>query len=505
MGSATDHMRAKVKSKKEKVKTNQTPKMSEASEMKTQQEWKQLAVVCCGAFLFFNSFGSLNVALPEIQNHFGSSLAAIQWVSMMGLVMISSLSFCFGRAGDLLGQRTLYRAGVVLYAAGAGLAGLSTAFSHLLIFRGVMSVGLAMALPMSAAILAEIYPVERRGWALGLLASAVAVGRTTGPTIGGFLVHLWGWRAVFVLNLVVGIFVSIAVFSVFKGGEKRKRGPFDFWGSLALMIGYPALLIALSLGAHSGWVSPRMIFWWALAGAGLAAFFYIERRAAMPLIDVALFKSKALLAALLSLALGTAAYAPINVAAPLFMQQGLALSPLAVGFVMAALPVCTALASPVSGRLADRLEPRSIAALGMGFILAGILVYGRVGLDSTAWSVVIALMLIGAGTGFFIPANQKAAFATVSSADYGILSAMLSSFGTAASTLGTTLTVALIETLMSESATAAPAAFAGAQRVAFITLAPLAAIALAIALAGRKIGTKSVRAQDDRDGAGDHA
>jgi EmrB/QacA subfamily drug resistance transporter len=480
--------------------------MSASPQPSPQQEWKQLAVVCCGAFLFFNSFGSINVALPEIQNHFGSSLAAIQWVSMMGLVMLSSLSFCFGRAGDLLGQRTLYRAGVVLYAAGAGLAALSTAFSHLLIFRGVMSVGLAMALPMSAAILAAVYPVERRGWALGLLASAVAVGRTTGPTIGGFLVHLWGWRAVFALNLLVGIFVSIAVFSVFKGGERRRRGPFDYWGAIALMIGYPALLIALSLGANSGWTSPQMIFWWAIAAAGLAAFVYIERHAATPLIDVALFKSRPLSAALLSLALGTAAYAPINVAAPLFMQQGLALSPLAVGFVMAALPVCTAVASPLSGRLADRLEPRSVAALGMGFILAGIFVYAGVGLESTAWSIAVALMLIGTGTGFFIPANQKAAFAAVASADYGILSAMLSSFGTAASTLGTTLTVSMIETLMAESNAAAPAAFADAQRFAFFTLVPLAAVALVATLAGRKLAKKSgVRAQDDRDGSGDHA
>jgi EmrB/QacA subfamily drug resistance transporter len=479
------------------LKHRESNSVTESSQS-TQQEWKQLAVVCCGAFLFFNSFGSINVALPEIQNHFGSSLAAIQWVSMMGLVMISSLSFCFGRAGDLLGQRTLYRAGVVLYAAGAGLAALSTAFSHLLIFRGVMSVGLAMALPMSAAILAAIYPVERRGWSLGLLASAVAVGRTTGPTIGGFLVHLWGWRAVFVLNLLVGILVCAAVFSVFKGGEKRRRGSFDFAGAAALMIGYPALLIALSLGANSGWSSPQTVFWLTLAGAGLTAFFYIERRAKQPLIDVALFKSRPLATALLSLAIGTAAYSPINFVAPLFMQKDLALSPLAIGFVMAALPVCTAVASPLSGRLADRLEPRSIAALGMGFILAGIFVYAGVGLDSTAWAVVAALMLIGTGTGFFIPANQKAAFATVASPDYGILSAMLSSFGTAASTLGTTLTVALIETLMSESNAVASAAFADAQSFAFFALVPLAAVALVITLAGRKFSTQSAKGVSQR-------
>ncbi|HEY2987777.1 MAG TPA: MFS transporter [Candidatus Binatia bacterium] len=472
----------------------------------SQQEWKQLVVICLGAFLFFNSFGSINVALPNIQAEFDSSLAAIQWVSMMGLVMLSSLSFCFARAGNLLGQRTLYRGGVLLYAMGAGLAALSTSFTQLLIFRAVMSVGLAMAVPMSAAILAAVYPAHRRGYALGLLASAVAIGRTTGPTIGGFLVYLWGWRAIFLLNLAIGMLVSAAVFSVFKGREERKRGAFDLWGSAALMIGYPALLIALSLGANSGWGSAQTVFWLSLAASGLSFFFYIERRVEKPLVDVALLKSRPLAAALLSLAIGTAAYSPINVAAPLFMQQALALSPLAIGFVMAALPLCTALASPLSGRLADRIEAKRISALGLGFILAGIFVYAAAGFSSTVWSVALALMLIGIGTGFFIPANQKAAFATVGSEDYGILSAMLSSFGTAASTLGTTLTVALIETRMFGGGTDTSANFAAAQSFAFAALVPLAAIALAVTLIERKGSTQStVRAQNDRNGAGDHA
>lgn len=480
--------------------------MSEAAHTESKQEWKQLAVICLGAFLFFNSFGSINVALPEIQKHFGSSLAAIQWVSMMGLVMLSSLSFCFGRAGDLLGQRTLHRAGVLLYALGAGLAALSTSFPQLLIFRGVMSVGLAMALPVSAAILAAVYPPERRGWALGLFASAIAVGRTTGPTVGGFLVHLWGWRSIFALNFAIGLLVTAVVFSVFKGREERKHGSFDLAGSLALIVGYPALLIALSLGANSGWTSRQTLFWLALAACGLPAFFYIERHAKKPLIDFAIFKSRPLSAALISLAVGTASYSPINLAAPLFMQTALALSPFAIGFVMAALPVCTALASPLSGRLADRLEPRSLAALGLGFILAGIFVYAGLGLDATALSVALALMLIGTGTGFFIPANQKAAFATVGVEDYGILSAMLASFGTAAGTLGTTLTVALIETVMSRGNADAPAAFAAAQSFAFFSLVPLAALAIVVTLVGRKLSIDSgVRAQDDRDRAGDDA
>lgn len=472
----------------------------------TQQrgDWKQLAVVCLGAFLFFNSFGSLNVALPHIQAEFGTSLAAIQWVSMMGLVMLSSLSFCFGRAGDLIGQRTLYRAGVVLYAAGAGLAALSAAFSQLLFFRWVMSVGLAMALPMSAAILAAVYPPERRGRALGVFASAIAVGRATGPTVGGFLLHFAGWRAIFFLNCIIGVAVSAAVFTVFRERDERKRGGFDFPGAVALMIGYPSLLIGLSIGASAGWTRVTTLVWLAVGAVGLTAFYLIEQRAKNPLIEPALFRSRPLTAALVSLAAASAAYAPINLSAPIFMQQALGLEPLIVGFAMAALPVCTAVASPLSGALADRFEPRSIAAAGVALILAGIAVYALLGVDAGPFSVAVALMLIGAGTGFFIPANQKAAFGAAPSEDYGILSAMLSSIGTAASTLGTTAAVALIESRMPEPDGFSPAAFAAAQSFAFAMMMPLAAVALVSAVVGRRLVTRS-GIQDDGDGPGDDA
>ena len=442
--------------------------------------------MCLGAFLFFNSFGSINVALPTIQAEFESSLAAIQWISMMGLVMISSLSFCFGRAGNILGQKRLYKIGVLLYAVGAGLGALSTSFSQLLFFRAMMSVGLAMALPMSTAILASIYSPERRGRALGIFASSIAIGRATGPMVGGTLLHFFGWQSVFVLNFVIGILVSAAVFHVFTGKEERKKERFDVWGSLALMLGFPSLLIAMSLAAIDGLGSAPVLFWLAPAVLGLVSFFVIEGRVAKPLVDLGLFRRRALAAAVLSSAFGAASYAPINLIAPLFMQRALELSPLAIGFVMAALPVSTALASPVSGRLADRLDPGRVAAAGLALILAGLALYATLGAQSTAWSVALALALAGAGTGIFIPANQKAAFASVGSEDYGILSAMLSSFSTAASTLGTTLAVALIEMKMAEGTAMDPALFSGAQSFTFVAFLPLAVAALAVSLMGRK-------------------
>jgi MFS family permease len=209
-----------------------------------------LAVTCLAAFLFFNSFGSIGVALPAIQKQFGNSLSEIQWVTLMGVVTVSSLSFCFGRAGGIFGHRRLYKIGVTLYAAGAGLGAISGSFIDLLLARAVMAVGLAMALPMSTAILAVSFDSKRRGQVLGLFASAIAVGRMTGPTIGGFLLHFGDWQWIFWMNFIVGSTVAAAVARIFPGCGEQHREAFDFCGALALLIGYPALLLGLTFAVE---------------------------------------------------------------------------------------------------------------------------------------------------------------------------------------------------------------------------------------------------------------
>ena len=330
----------------------------------TREQLKVLSVVCLAAFLFFNSYGSISVALPTIQSQLGISLAALQWISFVGLVMVSSLSLSFGKAGDLLGRNRLYRFGVTLYTVGSGLAAFAGSYSQLLTFRIVMTIGLAMAFPMSAAILASRCPPQRRGEVLGWLAASIAIGRATGPAVGGLMLFLWGWRAIFLANFSIGLGVSLAVFKVLKGEDERKKEPFDYWGALTLVVGYPSLLLALSLGAKSGWTSFYVLLWFSLSVLGLFSFTVTEFRAKSPLIRPSFFKSIPLSAALLSLALNSGVHYPIFMLGPLYMQNVLGFSPLVIGLVATTLPLLTAVTSPVSGRLADRMDARSVAAVG---------------------------------------------------------------------------------------------------------------------------------------------
>lgn len=444
-----------------------------------------LIVVCLGCFFYIQSIGSINVSLPAIQKEFGVSLAAVQWIGLMGTVMLSSLSLCFGRTGDIFGRKKMFEIGLALYSLGAGLATLSASFPQLLFFRCVMAVGLAMAVPIAAALIASTQPHESRGQALGLLASSMAIGRMTGPTIGGFILFFWGWRAVFLTNCLFGVVLCLTLFWVLKGKEERLEGTLDFWSVAFLTIGFPSVLIALSLGPISGWGSPQISLWFGLGAAGLVGFVWRELRSSAPLMKLSYFKNVSLSAAIVSLTMSSAVQYPISIFGPLYMQNVLHASALAVGLVMATLPFCTAIFSPLSGRLGDRFNARWVAALGLCFILLGLFFYSRLGINSPNIRLVSALAVFGVGIGLFTPANQKLAFSFVHSEDYGILSAMLTSFGTASGTLGATVAVALAEASRKDRAIQDAVGFAYDQQFAFSLLLPVAAVAVVITLLGR--------------------
>ena len=372
------------------------------------------------------------------------------------------------------------------YAAGAGLGGLSTSFAQLLCARAVMALGLAMALPMSTAILAASFEPKLRGQALGLFASAIAVGRMTGPALGGILIEFGGWPWIFWMNFFLGLAVTLAVLKIFRGAGETRREVFDAWGALALLAGYPALLLGFTFGASLGWLSAPVIGSFALAAVGLVGFVWIELHAAKPLVELAMFRQPLLAGALLIVVLSHLINHPIALAAPLYLQNALGASGILSGLILAILPLATALASPLGGRLADRIDARSVNCLGVALLVFGIACYAGLGGASHLALVGAVLAVIGFGIGLMTPASQKIAFASVPQDDYGVLAAMLSSFGTAAGTIGITITVALMDAAGGPGLWQSATAFAAAQRFAFACLVPVGLVAVGVALKCRR-------------------
>jgi MFS family permease len=173
---------------------------------------------------------------------------------------------------------------------------------------------------------------------------------------------------------------------------------------------------------------------------------------------------------------------PITLFTPLYLQNVLDVTPITVGILMMALPISTLFAGPIGGRLADRYDARVIAAAGALITFLAVLAYSRLGLNSPVLLILVPLVLVGIGGGFFRPANQVAVYATVSRNDFGSLSAMLSSIGSLAGTLGATIMVAVSE---SRSAVDNPEAFTSAQQFTFSALLPLLLLSAIVSLMGR--------------------
>ena len=438
-------------------------------------EVKLLAVLGTGSFLLMSSLSSINVALPEIQQEFDISLSALKWVSIIGAIMVGSLSLCFGRIGDIKGRRRVYKIGMLVYAVGAGLSATALSFPHLMVFRVMMATGLATSQPLAAAIIAASAAPERRGQLLGLYASCAAAGQLMGPTLGGFILEVGSWRAILLTNMSLGMALSVAQHYLLRGIEERRPAVFDLMGALLLLVGYPALLIAMSFGPAAGWGSPLVLSWFAVAFVGLAGFIVRELRFHTPLFQFRFFRSLPFVVAMFTLVVAQLVQNPITIFTPLYLDRVQGLDPLSIGLMMMALPVATVVAGPIGGRLADLYEPRLVAAAGAVVTLVAVLLYAQLGLNTALLLVLAPLLLVGFGVGLFRPANQVSIYRTARASDYGSISAMLTAVGGLAGTMGTTITVAISEGRISGNDAAA---FASAQSHTFMMLAPLLLLAV---------------------------
>ncbi len=450
----------------------------------THDEIRMLVVLGAGAFMLASTYTSINVALPQIQDEFGVSLSVLKWVSIIGAIMVASLSLSFGRVGDLLGRRRVYQTGMLIYTIGAGLTALAFSFEQLMGSRIFMATGLAMANPLAGAIIAATVAPERRGQAIGLFASFQAGGMLIGPSFGGVILDLAIWRAIFVTYMAIGAVLCVAQTFFLKGANERRQEAFDYLGAVLLVVGYPALLVGFTLGPDHGWTSLPTISAFGISGIGLAAFTMRELKFDKPIFHFRFFRSPTFCIAMFTLAVASFVQNPVTFFTPIYLQKVLSADGVMVGLVMMALPISTLIAGPIGGSLSDRRNPWVVAAGGGVLSLFAVLIYSRLGVEASLIMVVVALVFVGLGAGFFRPANQVAVYSQAAKSDYGSLAAMLVLLQSLAGTLGTTIAVAINE---SRAAADDARSFTDGQQLAFTTLIPLLIVSIFVSLLARSI------------------
>ncbi len=386
--------------------------------------WLVVVTVCIGAFMSQLDASIVTMAFPTLQRSFHASLGSVTWVGLSYLLVLVGLVTGIGRMADMVGRKLLYTYGFAVFIVGSALCGLAPTLPALIGFRVLQGVGAAMIQANSVAIVVLALPREKLGRGIGIQGAAQALGLALGPTIGGLLIGLGGWRLIFLINVPVGLCgMAMARYLVPRSRDLQPRTPFD-WPGLALFVpGVGALLCAVSFGNTLGWASPTVVGLFAVAVAVGTGFVRRERRTAFPMVDLSLFGRLPFSAGVASGLLSYVVLFGTLFVVPFYLERGLGLGPGRAGLLLGVMPVALGIAAPLAGRLAERFGARPLTIAGLALVVTAMA--GLVAFHGSTSTIAAELAVLGVGLGTFTPPNNAAIMGAVPRQQSGLASGVL--------------------------------------------------------------------------------
>lgn len=426
-----------------------------------------------------------NVALPTLAQAFNASFQDAQWIVLAYLLAITTLIVSVGRLGDMIGRRRLLLAGILLFTAASILCGLAPNVWWLIAARALQGLGAAVMMALSMAFVGGVIPKERTGRAMGLLGAMSAIGTALGPSLGGMLIAVFDWRAIFFINLPLGL----AAFAVAYRTLPRDRPPttqrqaFDGLGTLLLALTLGAYALAMTLGrGQFGALNGALLL---AAAFGVTLFIVAESRAASPLIQLSMFRDADLSASLAMSALVSTVLMATLVVGPFYLAHGLGLNAAVVGMVLSVGPAVVALTGVPAGRLADRFGAQRMTIAGLVGIAAGCFTLSQLPSAFGIPGYLAPIVLVTLGYALFQTANNTAVMADVPAERRGVVSGLINlsrnlGLVTGASVMGAVFAFA---TAARDLAAAQPEAVSTGLRITFAVAGVLMVAALALAVA----------------------
>ena len=461
-------------------------------------KWAVFGLVSIGTFMTTLDASIVNIALPSIAGAFGTPVSGpVEWVVIGYLVVIAASLLTFGRLADIVGRERVWIAGLGVFTVGSALSGLAPSLPLLVTARAIQGIGAALIFAPALALIVDVFPVSQRGQALGMNALIVSLGVTAGPTLGGLITEALGWRWIFFVNVplgLLGLLVACRVFR-FDGGARARR--FDLRGAAAFGLGLGGLALGLSFGAEWGWTSSALLLTLALAAGSLAAAVVVERRQRDPLVDLGRLVSRQLGLPLASFLFSVLALFAVAFLLPFYLEELRGLTPLAAGLLLTPYSLAVALASPISGRLADRGHAGWLGPIGLGLVAAGLVILAQIGVATPLVQIGFWLAISGIGQGLFLSPNTSAVMSGVPAGESGTASGLIA----ATRVVGQALSVAIAGAVFiglggaaagaamvagTAASTAQPAlddTFLVAMHAALLVSGSLAAVGAAISLA----------------------
>lgn len=451
--------------------------------------WVIVGTVCIGAFMGQLDTSIVSLVLPALETQFNTSLNNVQWVAIIYLLVLTGLLTPLGRVADELGRKALYTGGFIVFIIGSALCGFAPNLWTLVVARALQALGGAMLQANSVALITAAVPGNKLGRAIGVQATAQALGLAIGPTVGGFLISFLSWRWVFWVNVPFGIAGTIlARYTLPMTKGPRKATPFNRTGSLLMPFAIGALLLAFTYYSMAEYFLP-------VAAALFFAFVYTERKAAEPLLGADVLKAPGMgvgvLAALLSY---TVLFGGLF-GVPILLERVFGEPPDRAGLILTMVPAVLTVVAQLGGYLGDRFGARLPTVTGMTIASAGIALMWWAAAQ-TLGPLEIGLLLFGFGVGLFIPSNNASIMAAAPSTRLGVAGGLLNMMRG----LGASFGVAVVGVAMAAHAHVPThlAAHADVQhgfRIAMTTLLVSAVVAGVLSM-GRHVTAKGVHAKD---------
>ncbi len=345
--------------------------------MQTQtgrRRWWVLATMTGSLSMVMIDQTVVSVALPTMQRDLGLSATGTQWVVNAYLLLLAVFVALGGRVADLIGAERTFRVGTSLFVLASALCGLAQNESMIIASRGLQGIGAALMVPSTGAVIVNTFDVRERGKAMGIYSGISMVFLALGPLVGGLLTQSISWRAVFYINLPIGIaIVAASRFTLVHRPRPRVTRSAIDWIGLPLLVGsFSTLVLGLMQGQAWGWTSTAVIALLGTAALLLPIFLWWETRAKAPLVDLKLFSLKNFGADGGVLAAVQFALTGASVFGAIWSQHVLGFSPIQAGVAMLPLTIPLLFVAPMGGRLYDHLGPRPLLTAGALLIGCGL-------------------------------------------------------------------------------------------------------------------------------------
>ena len=409
------------------------------------RRWWTLGAMCFALFMIMLDNTVVNVALPSIQRSLHASTSSLEWTVNAYTLTFAVLLVTGGRLGDLFGRRRMFVIGVAVFGLSSLLIALSKTDTWLIAFRAVQGIGSGFMMPATLSIITNTFDVHERGRAIGTWAGVSAMALAIGPVVGGLLVEEVSWQSIFILNVPVAVAaIAVTLFAAKESRDESAIREIDLPGVATLTVGLAALVVALVKSNSWGWGSARVIGLFAVALVAIVAFFSIEPRRRVPMVEFAFFRSRSYLGANAVAFIVSFTMFATFFSLALYMQDILHFTPLQTGLRFLPTTICVMFAGPVSGRLADRIGPRPLMTGGLIAVAAAMFWLTGITTHSSYGFLVVSFILQGLGIGFVMSPMSTAAMNAVDRTKAGVASGILNMTRMVGSTFGVAALGAII-------------------------------------------------------------